>query len=116
MLGELLSSLHNIIIHDDIKNICVHVDAQNAQISPQSQSNYYKGIAYYSQASGKIFLLLYGFVHIMYHVTFGLFVPFSILFMILTIISFIITNPGVVLEVDSIPSVSSGRVWSRETN
>ena len=55
MLGELLSSLHNIIIHDDIKNICVHVDAQNAQISPQSQSNYYKGIAYYSQASGKIF-------------------------------------------------------------
>ena len=55
MSGELLSSLHNIIIHDDIKNICVHVDAQNAQISPQSQSNYCKGIAYYSQASAKIF-------------------------------------------------------------
>ena len=44
------------------------MDAQNAQISPQSQSNYYKGIAYYSQASGKIFLLLYGFVHVLYHV------------------------------------------------
>ena len=75
MSGELLSSLHNIIIHDDIKNICVHVDAQNAQISPQSQSNYCKGIAYYSQASAKIFFCWRG-VFILF--TFGMFDSLSL--------------------------------------
>ena len=114
MLGELLSSLHNIIIHDDIKNICVHVDAQNAQISPQSQSNYYKRESLITVKPRARFFFCYMGLFIL--CIMSLFVSFSILFMILTIISFINTNPGVVLEVDNIPSVSSGRVWSRETN